>query len=196
MGLKHIPILTALLAILVFVLPQTAHAASATQLLDCTSGSADVKAIQNNLTAAAQAKTNAEMQIPANTPPVDLQANYCWSKIDQAFQNLPSGVEGILSVLNPMNMIAGMINSAINSILNQLCQSAINMVNQFGSSMGSSISNLLCLPIPAFNLNLGLNSGLPSGSKACNGVSLLSMQAMTAQGNAPPAPGAWQLWSH
>ena len=197
MGLKHIPVLAALLATLVCAMPQAAHAASdpSSQLLDCTSGSADVKAIQNNLTAAAQAKTNAEMQVPANTPPVDLQANYCWSKIDQAFKNLPGGVEGILGILNPMNMIGNMINSAITSILNQLCQAAITMVNQFGKALEAGISNLLCLPIPAFNLNL--NFGLPSGASACNGVSLLSLQTRSSQGGGPPPPpGAWQIWGH
>jgi hypothetical protein len=143
---------------------------------------------QNAYTNHAQAQTTARVKVFSNATNPSMSLVYCWNTIQNIFNTIGTLTSGA-NLLG--SFIWAIVLQAITGLLNQVCAAVVGAI----TSAINMLKNLLCVPIPHFNL--GLNFSLGSfGGGTCNGVSLLSLGSTSAAARAPFPAGYSPLWNY
>jgi len=146
--------------------------------------------IQDQMTAytnKAQAQAVARAKVFSTATNPDMKKIYCWSTIEKIFDTIGIYTSNA-SLLGALIWTA--LKAVLMSLLNQVCAAVVGAI----TSAINMINNLLCVPIPHFNLSAGFSLG-SFGGGTCNGISLLSITPTT--GIRPMMPNGYSpLWNY
>lgn len=194
---NRVPLLTAILvALLLAAIPGTAQAQ-----LSFGSGPSAPTNNCNNKTGVelcqcqmsnghiqrAQGQTVANLKVFSNTNILSINYVYCWENtILPALQSIGALTSGAGGASPLGSAIWAAVSSILSGLINSVCQQVASAIR----AVISYIKNLICIPIPHFNLSLG---GMSFGGGSCAGMSLFSL---LGQGTTrPTTPSGWQLWN-
>jgi hypothetical protein len=117
------------------------------------------------------------MGVSTQAPFIDIKNMYCLNTIMKLFTL-------IAMLADPLDLLIGIVNMLAQELITLVCAAVNQVVTQITSYI-SSLGNALCVPMPSLpSLTGGLNLGLKN--LTCNGVSLLSLQAVGGMSLVPP----------
>ena len=129
----------------------------------------------------------AQLRIYNNAANPGMRVMYCFDTIKAMFKAIGAatagGVGNFLSAIF-WTIVLGIIDSFIDqicSLVKGVISSAINM-----------LQNLVCIPIPHFNLSFGAKFSFGGGS--CGGINLFNLLGIGA--TRPITHANWQIWNH